>query len=432
MSSNFNFGTLQFDEEKNNFIVKIKQNEEDFISLWTISKIINDFSYINHKYEMLRALSILLSEENQEDYKDKLVIFDRNFPFDYMNNYIENSFSIKSDMDLIHRLGVINSFSPNLDVSIVNFLSFSFKTINTFLYHKVDKTIAIRRMKTMYSAYTRAGGLNKIIAWFSEEIRNITNYQSLTPIQRNFENSDTDTKDGYIRRIDTLKASTSENKEFISSYLGTIKKCIDYYFDNLYKIENVANYSSDKKNIEFYNKKFFKIFSELQRPTIGIIEGENIKLICINNLIDALYNDNNIKLKRFEKNSPGLFEVSVVIGFIALFLKESREDAEHQLRMSILETRYEEAKLDKATALKRFLNEQSVKNTEVTNDIDKIVTIYEDFLEREETNLIFDITNPYIKNNLLDLKKELLQKAIDTMFDGEINIEEIFELSIYG
>lgn len=114
------------------------------------------------------------------------------------------------------------------------------------------------------------------------------------------------------------------------------------------------------------------------------------------------------------------------------FLKESREKAEHQLRMSILETKYVEAKIDKARALKRFLSEQSIKKTEATDDINKIVTIYEDFLEREETNLIFDIDNPYIKSSLLELKKDLIQKAIDTMFDGEISIEEIFKLSIYG
>ena len=381
---------------------------------------------------MLRALSILLSEDNQENYKSKLVIFDKNFPFDNMNSYTENNFSIKSNMDLIHKLGVVNSFTPNLDIAIVNFLSFSFKSINTFLYHRIDKTIPIRRMQTMYSAYTRAGGLSKIIAWFAEEIKSITKYESLTTIQRNFEASNTDTKDGYMKRIDALKSSVSENKEFISSYLEIIKTCILYYFDNLYKIENIPTYINDTNNIKSYNKKFFKIFLELQRPTIGIIQDDNIKLICINNLIDALYNNNNIKLKLFEKNSPGLFELSVVIGFIALFLKESREEAEHQLRMSILETKYVEAKIDKARALKRFLSEQSIKKTEATDDINKIVTIYEDFLEREETNLIFDIDNPYIKSSLLELKKDLIQKAIDTMFDGEISIEEIFKLSIYG
>ena len=47
-------------------------------------------------------------------------------------------------------------------------------------------------------------------------------------------------------------------------------------------------------------------------------------------------------------------------------------------------------------------------------------------------SLIFDIDNPYIKSSLLELKKDLIQKAIDTMFDGEISIEEIFKLSIYG
>lgn len=190
--------------------------------------------------------------------------------------------------------------------------------------------------------------------------------------------------------------------------------------------------SPDKKLITQYNEVFFDTFKELKKPTIAIITNEEIKIICLNHLLDYENNRNTIKLTKFSKNSPGLFELSVVLGFISLFLNESRREAEHQIKMAILEEELETAKINKSLALRNFLKEQNKTIDKNKVDIDLIVDVYKEFLDRDETNMIFNIDNPYIERNLLDLKKQAMQEAVDFIFDGEVKFDEIFEVNIYG
>lgn len=181
------------------------------------------------------------------------------------------------------------------------------------------------------------------------------------------------------------------------------------------------------------------------RPIVATVnEDGKFKIFCINHLVDELNNSNNLKLTKFEKNSPALFAISVLLGLIALFVRLGREGAEHEMRMAIYKKELENAELknqiltDEVENIKirkirdlTFLlkNETNIlppdyKQNDIKEvaDLDEILNLYEDFVNKED--LTFDYSNsPYGLIEFNKIKKSVHEEIKDIFFSKDFLME---------
>lgn len=248
----------------------------------------------------------------------------------------------------------------------------------------------------------------------------------------------------FSRFLDDLDYELRKNNELLDwNIIECLKKTFSYYIYCFY--ENTKKYGNRYSIRGDINKASRKNFSNklvhYHRPIVAAVsEDGKFKIFCINHLVDELNNSNNLKLTKFEKNSPALFAISVLLGLIALFVRLGREGAEHEMRMAIYKKELENAELKneilsntledvKKRKIRNLtfllMNETKSKTphyeeTEINEitDLDEILNLYEDFIAKED--LLFNYKDTAYELVQFDtIKKSVYEQIKEIFFDKD-------------
>lgn len=247
--------------------------------------------------------------------------------------------------------------------------------------------------------------------------------------------------------IDFLNEEKYKDESIDWDIIECLKKTFSYYAYCFYEDtkKNGNRYSIRGDINRASRKNFSNKLMHYHRPIVAAVnEDGKFKIFCINHLVDELNNSNNLKLTKFEKNSPALFAISVLLGLIALFVRLGREGAEHEMRMAIYKKELENAELknqiltDEVENIKirkirdlTFLlkNETNIlppdyKQNDIKEvaDLDEILNLYEDFVNKED--LTFDYSNsPYGLIEFNKIKKSVHEEIKDIFFSKDFLME---------
>jgi|GEM_PF-4962801 len=453
---NFDYENLQFLESKEKeieFKVYFKQNEDYPISINSLFAEISAIENIYYKNELLDAIYLYTKVKPN----DELIILGKDsYPIKKSTQLVDNILDFENNINTFCNYHEIISIKPSKRVLEMNYLLYIYNQVHNTNFELIGKksdNITPPRLARTYREYKNDTKykhnddlLLKHAFKFIIKSLNIPIYKKFYTFLNIYlkENEISyQTFDQFVKNY--IRNTRKNKKDYIDfAIIGCFRKAISqysYFFKNDEKI-----YSKYGNIYESSRKYFSNRLMNLDRPIIAVVKPDGkFKVFCINHLIDKRHNANNIILSKYNKNSPGLFELTVVMGFIALFIRLGREGAEHKMRMAIYETEYENAQLrneilkntvnknneDRAEAtlkLKKFLtdpkNKLDISAEEIKNFLDpsEILDFYDKFLD--EHDLIFDYSN----NNfgLIDLKKqkeETHKKIMDLVLESDFSLQ---------
>ncbi|MDQ0209089.1 hypothetical protein [Alkalicoccobacillus murimartini] len=389
------------------FQLKLDRDSETPLNSWEISNFINQLTSYYYKNELINAISHAL---NNNISAENIFILSESFSLNKTYEKID-ILNIPDDLLQLYYIGDPISLFPNRELFTLNLLFNMVRTINKTLYNNKPR---LRLHNNI---------MIEIFKSYDQDFKNVTKFIFLQ------------TKDLLYK----VPHKTIQDKNLCETKLNQISKIISGYLNTFNDYEsNKININSlteylmsdsdikiESKNFEVLKNKYFNkflyYFSKVSRPVVGIHleEERKIKIIGKSHINKKIQDELFFDTKSITHNSPlsALFEAGLGLGQLSI----------EQERLKLEKEKHEWERKKTNIELQTLELEKLNKQLEVQSKMELL-------LKKEGLDQIQNITNPYIKQNLIDTRKRIFEGYTTLVNKNEliVNREEtkIIDVSI--
>jgi hypothetical protein len=390
--------------------LKLVREPSNPMSPWGFSHLISTISTSYYKIELIDSIKTAI---NNKISPENIFILSGSFKL-YESYRDLNSFSLNTNLTKLYYIGDPVSIFPNKDLFTLNLLFKFFRRIKRLFALKGGGLFTIDHLKDSYEELKKKDvghAIDNLVGKAKQQYRE--KYREKIIKQETVADFDLD--------VDKLKkAIISEYKKFsgVDENYGFayVAECLKEN-EEIVREDKQANENEKKRVMDEYYLNFFKRFSRIARPVIGIYhkENEQVEILCRNNFHSRVDNKVFLDIKEVSHKSPLVIDMTALVslGFLVLthltIIKQQKEL--HEL------TKSQQEELHKLK--KKYLDEEFKWKREL-GDIEQLIQLegfFEDSLRK--------MKNHFIKSELKALYEKIKDRADRNMANNRVEVDNI-------